>query len=267
MSLTVTVEGVGLWSPLLPGWQSSTAILRGESEPAAAAATRPAPDLLAPNERRRAPDSVLLAFETAQQACAMAGRQPGSLPAVFASAWGDLGINDYLCATLVHSAHDVSPTKFHNSVHNAPAGYWAIATGCMANTSAISAGQATFGAGLLEAALLAVSENVPVLFVVYDVAAVGALAGVIATRAAFGCALVLAPQRERAGAALRIDVADGPAPPLAPDPWLLHASHRDNPAAHGLPLLTALAHARAQAMGLPAGPRQHLHLEIANWQN
>ena len=267
MSLDVVIEGVGLWSPRLPGWDASRAILRGDAQPSAEPAGRPAPSLLAPNERRRAPDSVLLAFETAQQACAMAGRDPGSLPAVFASAWGDLAINDYLCATLVHSAHDVSPTKFHNSVHNAPAGYWAIATGCMANTSAISAGQATFGAGLLEAALLAVSDNVPVLFVAYDVAAVGALAGVIATRAAFGCALVLAPQRERAGAALRIDVVDGPAPPLAPDPWLLHASHRDNPAAHGLPLLNALAHARAQAVGLPAGPRQHLHLEIATWQN
>jgi len=214
--------------------------------------------------------TVLDGLESAssERVCVMmTAMNPGSLPAVFASAWGDLAINDYLCATLVTSAHDVSPTKFHNSVHNAPAGYWAIATGCMANTSAISAGQATFGAGLLEAALLAVSENVPVLFVVYDIAAVGALSGVIATRGPFGCALVLAPRRERAGAALRIDLADGPAPALAPDPWLLHPSHRDNPAAHGLPLLTALARARAQAVGLPAGPRQHLHLEIATWQN
>jgi hypothetical protein len=267
MSLDVVIEGVGLWSPLLPGWDASRAILRGAAQPAAEAAGRPAPSLLAPNERRRAPESVLLAFETAQQACAMAGRDPGSMPAVFASAYGDLAINDYLCATLVQSAHDVSPTKFHNSVHNAPAGYWAIATGCMASTSAISAGQATFGAGLLEAALLAVSENVPVLFVVYDIAAVGALAGIIATRGAFGAALVLAPQREHAGAALRIDLADRPAAVLAPDPWLLHPLHRDNPAAHGVPLLTALAHGRAQSVGLPAGPRKHLHLEIATWQN
>lgn len=267
MSLDVVIEGIGLWSPLLPGWDASRAILRGEAEPSADAAARPAPSLLAPNERRRAPDSVLLAFETAQQACAMAGRDPGSMPAVFASAWGDLAINDYLCATLVQSAHDVSPTKFHNSVHNAPAGYWAIATGCMASTSAISAGLATFGAGLLESALLAASENMPVLFVAYDIAASGPLADIILTRGPFGAAFVLAPQRERAGAALRLELADGPAAALAPDPWLLHPSLRDNPAAQGLPLLAALARGQAQAVGLPAGPRKHLHLEIATWQN
>jgi hypothetical protein len=267
MSLDLVVEGIGLWSPLLPGWESASAILRGDAQPAAEAAARPAPSLLAPNERRRAPDSVLLAFEIAQQACAMAGRDPGGMPAVFASAYGDLAINDYLCATLVQSARDVSPTKFHNSVHNAPAGYWAIATGCMANTSAVSAGAATFAAGLLEAALLAASENVPVLFAVYDVAASGPLADVIATRSAFGAALVLAPRRERRGAALRIDLADGPAAALAPDAWLLHPSHRDNPAAYGLPLLGALARGQAQALGLAAGPRKHLHLEIGTWQN
>jgi hypothetical protein len=266
MTIDVVIEGIGLWSPELPGWAASRAILRGEAQSAGTAA-RPSPSLLAPNERRRAPDSVLLAFEIAQQACAMAAREPGSMPAVFASAWGDLAINDYLCATLVQSAHDVSPTKFHNSVHNAPAGYWAIATGCMAGTNAVSAGVATFAAGLLEAAVLAVTEGAPVLFAAYDIAAAGALADVIKTRSVLGIGLVLAPRREHAGAAVRLQVEPGAAAELAPDSAVLHALHRDNPAAYGLPLLAALALGEERTLVLPAGSRMNLNLEVSTWQN
>jgi hypothetical protein len=266
MTVDVVIEGIGLWSPELPGWSASQLILRGEA-PAANAVARPSPSLLAPNERRRAPDSVLLAFEIAQQACAMAGREPGSMPAVFASAWGDLAINDYLCATLVQSALDISPTRFHNSVHNAPAGYWAIATGCTASTNAISAGSATFAAGLLEAAVLAVIEDTPVLFAAYDIAATGALADVIKTRTALGIALVLAPRREHAGAALHLQVEPGSSATLAPDSTVLHPLQRDNPAAYGLPLLTALALAEERTLVLPVGPRMNLNLEVLTWQN
>jgi len=266
MTLEVVIEGIGLWSPALPGWSAGRPILCGEVQPVNAAA-RPAPSLLAPTERRRAPDSVLLAFEIAQQACAMAAREPGSMPAVFASAWGDLAINDYLCATLVQSARDISPTKFHNSVHNAPAGYWAIATGCMASTNAVSAGAATFAAGLLEAAVLAAMEDTPVLFAAYDIAASGPLADVISTRSALGIGLVLAPRRERAGAALRLRIDADKAAELAPDSAVLHPLHHDNPAAYGLPLLTALALGEARTLVLPAGPRTNLNLEISTWQN
>jgi len=266
VSLDVAIEGIGLWSPLLPGWDSSRAILCGEAEPGAAAA-RPAPPLLAPNERRRAPDSVLLALDIAQQACAMANRDPRDLPAIFSSGYGDLSISDYLCATLAQAPQDLSPTKFHNSVHNAPAGYWAIATGCMASTTALSAGEHSFAAGLLEAALLARTESIPVVYACYDVAASGPLADVVPTRIAFGAALVLAPRRVRSGASLRLDMRASASPRLAPEPSLLQSLHRDNPAAVGLPLLTALARGKARTLALPAGPDADLHLEISTWQN
>ena len=49
------------------------------------------------------------------------------------------------------SPHTISPTRFHNSVHNAAAGYWTIGAGCMQATTALSAYDATFAEGLLEA--------------------------------------------------------------------------------------------------------------------
>ena len=267
MTLDVVIEGIGVWSAELPGWEAGRAVLRGEREIAGGGPARPAPALLAANERRRAPDSVLLALDVAQQACAMAGRDVATLASVFASAYGDLPISDYLCAELLRAPHELSPTKFHNSVHNAPSGYWAIATGCMASTSAVSAGAATVGAGLLEAALLAVTEQVPVTYAAYDVAAAGPLADVIPCRSALALALVLAPARAGAGAALRLRLEPPLATALAPEPGLLHAAHQDNPVAYGLPLLAALARGEATVLRLPAGPRLDLNLEVSTWQN
>ena len=259
--LEVGIDGIGVWSPEFPDWQSAHAVLIENVEIATNAAARPAPSLLPPTERRRAPDSVLLAVEAAQQACAMAACQPRDLPHVFASAYGDLEINDYLCATLARAPHELSPTRFHNSVHNAPAGYWAIASGCMRSSTAISAGAATFGAALLEAALLADAEAAPVLLAAYDIAASGPLQDVIACRSRFAVALVVSPPSPRAHARLRLRTRTGTAQ-LAPEPALLHANHQDNPAARSLPLLIALLRREPATLQVAAGPQLRLKMEI-----
>jgi hypothetical protein len=266
MSIDVVIEGIGVWSPALRGWQASQDVLTGKAEPVAIAGARPAASLLAPAERRRAPDSVLLALDVAEQAANMAAREGSTLRGVFASDHGDLAINDYLCATLAQAPEQLSPTKFHNSVHNAPAGYWAIATGCIASTTALSAGDYTFAAGLFEAALLAQSEDAPVLFAACDLPASGPLADVVSCRTPFAVALVLSPRRDRGGAALRLASHPSPAV-LAPEPALLHAVCRDNPLARSLPLLVALARGEGQALALQAGPRLYLELEISPWLN
>ncbi len=222
--LEVAIAGIGMCAPGLPDWNSARVLLADTRAPADAAPIRPAPNLLAPNERRRAPESVLLALAVAEQACAMAGSDPRELPNVFASSYGDLAINDYLCALLARAPKELSPTKFHNSVHNAAAGYWTIASGCMASSSALSAGADTFAAGLLEAALLAVTESTPVLFAAFDVAAIGPLADVVTTTAPFGVAFVLTPQRAPDLPRLNLRSAMPAAPELAsvpPDPCRL----------------------------------------------
>ncbi|MBS0590241.1 MAG: beta-ketoacyl synthase chain length factor, partial [Proteobacteria bacterium] len=191
--LELGIEGIGVYAPGMPSWDAACEVLADGRALGTEAFVRPAPALLAVNERRRAPDSVLLALAVAEQACAMARRAPRDLANVFASSYGDLPINDYLCAVLANAPTELSPTKFHNSVHNAPAGYWTIASGCMASSTAVSAGPSSFAAGLLEAAMLAVSENAPVLYAAFDVPASGPLAEVIACDAPFAVAFVLAP--------------------------------------------------------------------------
>ncbi|MBS0571082.1 MAG: beta-ketoacyl synthase chain length factor [Proteobacteria bacterium] len=262
VTLELGVLGVGTWAPEWADWDQARRVLVQGAPAAVAVGARPGALSLPAGERRRAPESVLIAIEAAQQACAMAQRDPRELPHVFASAYGDLAINDYLCATLARTPGGMSPTKFHNSVHNAAAGYWAIAGGCVRAATAVSAGNASFGAGLLEAVACACAAAGPVLLVAYDIAARGPLAEVIPSRSAFAVALVLAPSPPVAFARVRLRTgADTTA--LAPARLLLHASQAGNPAAASLPLLAALARREAAALRVAAAPSLHLDMEIS----
>ncbi len=196
------VRGAAFWSPLAPGWEHAARAFRGEAALLQAPAPRPAPTLLAPTERRRAPDTVALALEVAARACEQSGLDPSALPSVFACTQGDLAISDYMGATLADNPALVSPIRFHNSVHNAAAGYWTIGTGCFEAYTALSAPAATFGAGLLEALVQVACDDRPVLLVAYDTEARGPLATVIESRGLLAAALVLAPPAAEGGVAM-----------------------------------------------------------------
>jgi hypothetical protein len=190
---TLYIEGPAFWTPTLPGWDAARAAFRGEGALSDPPAKRPAPQVLAPAERRRAPDTVALALEVAAAAMSASGRNAADVPCVFTSAHGDLSINDYMCGTLATDPKVLSPTKFHNSVHNAAVGYWTIGTGCMAASNAISAYEHSFAAGLLEAAVQCAADQEAVLLVGYDTPTVGALTSVTDSRGLLAVALVLAP--------------------------------------------------------------------------
>ena len=103
-----------------------------------------------------------------------------------------------MCATLAAQPALISPIKFHNSVHNAAAGYWTIGTGCLAASTAVTAFEHSFAAGLLEALTQCVADARPVLLVAFDVQSVGPLATVTTSAGLLAAALVLAPGAQRA---------------------------------------------------------------------
>jgi hypothetical protein len=191
--LRIRVEGIGFWAPSLPDWATARAAFRGEGGPVDPPARRPSPEILAPAERRRAPDSVAMALEVAAAAVRESGRDPATLPSIFTSAHGDLAVNNYMSSTLATEPTLISPTRFHNSVHNASAGYWTIATGCRAASTAVTAFDASFAAGLFEAVTQCIADDQPVLLVAYDVEAVGALASVTDSKGLLAAAFVIAP--------------------------------------------------------------------------
>jgi len=261
----VVAEGVAFWSSRLPGWDVARAVIRGEQAMPDAAVSRPSPALLGPTERRRAPDTVAIALEVAARACAAAGRSPSELPAVFASTHGDLAISDYMCATLVDTPSLISPIKFHNSVHNAAAGYWSIGTSSHAPYTAISAFHHTFGAGLLETVVQIACEQQPVLYVAFDVEAKGALSTMAPSRGLLGVALVLAP----AAAATRpgqrhltLRIADQQCE-ATPPRSAAAALVADNALAPCMPLLEALAADARATLQLTLGERTVLNIQVS----
>lgn len=254
--LTATVAGVGFWTRGLPDWDAARTFARTGTVSDDAPA-RPSPQLLAPNERRRAPGSVAVALEVAMAACKAAGRDPATLPSVFASTHGDLAITDYMCTTLASDPTAVSPTRFHNSVHNAAAGYWTIGAGCTEAATAISAFDATFAQGLLEAMLQIATGSEAVLLVAYDTASVGLLGTVTRSEGLLGAALVLT--RGGDGPRLSASLQDGEAAP-GDGPLAAHAA--GNAMAQMLPLFDALA-GDVVAADLHAGPHRRLRLDLA----
>lgn len=191
----VFVEGIAFWAPALQSWKVARAVLAGGIPPATGAPRRPSPELLPPAERRRATDSVALAIEVAASACAAAGLGSATLPSVFATTHGDLPITHSLCETLAGAPLHTSPTKFHNSVHNAAAGYWCIASRCHAPYTTVSVHGYSFAAGLLEAFIQVQSGGEPILYVAYDVESCGPLVAVAASRGLLGAGLVLSADR------------------------------------------------------------------------
>jgi hypothetical protein len=254
--LSARIAGIGFWHNGLPSWDAARAFADDGTLPESAPA-KPSPQLLPPNERRRAPESVAVALDVALAACTAAGRDPASLPSVFASTHGDLPITDSMCSTLASDPRAVSPTKFHNSVHNAAAGYWTIGAACVQPATALGAWDATFAQGLIEALAQLAEGADAVLLVGYDTGAVGALASVHDAAGLLGGALVLS--RDGDGPTLRARLDDGE--PDAPGALGLRCAR--NPMAPMLPLFDALA-TGARHAALRAGPGRVLRLELTH---
>ncbi|WP_426687376.1 beta-ketoacyl synthase chain length factor [Rhodanobacter ginsengiterrae] len=257
-ALEFFIDGVGLWSPQLADFADLRSVLDGKTP--APSPRRPAAATLPANERRRAPDSVLLAVEVAGQAVAMSGQGAAAVACVFASSHGDQAITDYMCATLAQAPTELSPIRFHNSVHNAAVGYWTIATGCHAPSTAIAAQRASFGAGLLEAASQVCAEQRPVLLVCSDFVGTGPLLEVTGCTQAFGCALMLMPVAgARSLARLRLTLTNARPSSTLDEPM---AGWRDgNPSAAALPLLALLAQGRGRCQ-LEAAARLGLQIDM-----
>ncbi len=246
------VEAVGLCGPGLEGWMASRPILGGALPYEPRATLIPPTTLLPPNERRRAVQTVRLALAVGAEAFAASGQDPAATATIFASSGGDGDTIDEILKMTAAAYPELSPTRFHNSVHNTPAGYWGIATGARAPSTSICCYDDSFAAGLLEAAVMATSDRRAVAMIAYDVRYPEPLGAVRSIAAAFAVALVLNPQPTRPAVG-SIDIALRPrsAPPTPARIAALESLRAGTPAARCLPLLEALARESQAEVALP----------------
>jgi len=239
----LNIIGLGMWSTKFSNWYDfSTGVNTHNWSPE----SKIQPALIPLRERRRVPQFVKMAIEVMGQACEMASLNPATVATVFSSSAGDMQIKDYLCRTLASTPRMVSPTRFHNSVHNAATGYWSIATQSHAPASAVSAFSYSAPMALLEAAIQASDAGYPVLVVTQEMAAPMALIDSCPSKQAFSAALLLAPPQfslsaqTTALATVRYQVVGKSAPwPELPED--LQEDLSGNPGARLVPLLAAMA--------------------------
>ena len=253
--IAVDIIGAAVLGDGLNGWPATAAVLAGEARYHAESARLPPPPILAPNERRRAGASVRLALAVAQEAAAASGLPPETLRSVFATANGDGATVHAILETLGGADRQVSPTQFHNSVHNAAAGYWSIGVGSTQPATCLGCHDGTAAAGLLAAASEVCAEEQPVLLCVYDIPLPEPLNTARPTAGTFGSGLVLAPPGfPSARPMARLGICWQPTT-CRPGPAVsvpeLDKLAQTNPAGRLLHLLEALARRRQDRLALP----------------
>lgn len=245
----VFIDGLGVLGPGLPDWSRARAILRGEAA-WVDAEVKPNPSLLTGEARRRAGEHIRFAVQAAGEAVNDAGCEAATLASVFASSEADGHITHHICEQVALPTPQVSPTKFHNSVNNAPAGYWSMAVQSLAASSSLAGYDGSFAAGLLEAQQQVLADDRAVLLVVHDTQLPEPLHAVRPLRASFAVAMVLSPARTAMSRArLRLALAQGEPTPC--EFAALEPLRAGNPAARALPLLNALARVQSARLVLP----------------
>jgi len=257
------VDGVGLLGPGLNGWPASRATLAGDVayhfEPTN---IRPS-DMLPAAERRRSGVPIKLALAVGQEAFLQSGRDIKTAATVFTSSGGDNDNVHAINSILATAPREVSPTRFHNSVHNAAAGYWCIATESHEPSTSLCAHDASFAAGLLEAATQVTVDNSVVGLIAYDHPYPEPLHTLRPITAAFGMALILSPrQNEKSLAAIEMEFISGKTEETTMKDAGLEILRRGIPAARGLPLLSVLSNIKSAQICIAYFDDNHLNIRV-----
>lgn len=247
---TVHVDAMGLTAPGMAGWSEGREVLTGRSAYLAEEVPPSKPEMLPANERRRISPTIRLALKVAEEAVSGSSLDMHCMSSVFATCDGDTEIIDRICMALTLPERPVSPTQFHNSVHNAPAGYWAIAAHSPMPSTTVSAYRASFAAGLMEAASQLQVDGRPVLLVGYDHTAPDPLKPCVGSFPPFAVAMAMSPLATPGSRRLGLEIVhDQHESRVELDD--LETLRNSNPTAVALPLLQALARDGAERIVLP----------------
>ena len=187
-------------------------------------------------------------------------------PSVFANSAGDGEVVHRLLSALAKPNKPVSPTDFHNSVHNASAFYWSLGTSCQAASTSIAAARFSFAAALLKAAMHSLLENTPIIMVCFDKPLLAPLSDTYPLIAPLAVGFALWPRavgNQLAELDLswvsNVDAAAEAQRPLLPE---LAELWSGNPAGHAIPLLEAVANQRESVLYIPGARDAVLRVDV-----
>jgi hypothetical protein len=237
------INGASITANGMINWKEACEVLTGTKSYIPSEPECVEPEILPANERRRSVKTVKLAIQVAQEAIINSEAKMENLQTVFASSMGDGLVMDGLLKALGMPKKVVLPISFHNSVHNAPVGYWLIGSKCMKASTSIACKETTFGSALMESTSQLSVESEEILLVVYDLKAPEPLHYAMPIEGIFATAMVLSRKRRKSSIAFveLTTVTNYENKPSAMDNIDLEAIRTGNPAARSLPMLFSLA--------------------------
>lgn len=158
----VYLHGMGLW---IPGFPDPEAWCRGEPN---SDASRPPAKLLQGALRRRASLLTRMSVEVFDQATSQSRVDAAAIPSIWATAHGEHDTAIKLLKMMRRGEGKLSPTHFHNSVHNTPSGYASIALGNGMASTTLTGGPELVASSLLEAFCLLDAGTPKVVVVLAD---------------------------------------------------------------------------------------------------
>lgn len=169
VELRARLCGVGMWTPAYADFDAWVAAGLPDDlhvHAAGADALGPPALLLHPRLRRRTSTLTRAAVTALEAALAGSGVTIDQVRFVLVSSFGEIETTVDLLAQLGEPGGPISPTKFHNSVHNTATGYLSIASGNNRESTALAGGPHNLEIGLLEslAGLAETGEDVVLLF-------------------------------------------------------------------------------------------------------
>jgi hypothetical protein len=256
-SAGIWLHGLSVIAPGLPDWPQAAAVLRGEQAWVNAPTVLPPADALPAAERRRASRLVRVALALGLRA--LDGHDASEVATVFTSSGADGHNCHALCEQLAGDDRAISPTRFHNSVHNAAAGYWGIATRSMAPSQVLCAYDASLGAGWIDALGQLHADGGDLLLVAYDSEYPEPLHACRPVPDAAGVAFWLgSTPREHSLGTLQTTLTRDSAAPMADA--AMEGLRSGFPSLRGLPLLERIARRDARPVVLDYLAPQHLRV-------
>ncbi|KIG15843.1 3-oxoacyl-[ACP] synthase [Enhygromyxa salina] len=164
VELRARLRGVGMWTPAYANFDAWVAAgapdqlgvtsereRDADADADADADPRPPAKLLHSRLRRRTSTLTRAAVTALEAAIEQGGASLDRVRFVLVSSFGEIETTVELLEQLAEPGGPVSPTKFHNSVHNTATGYMSIASGNHREATAIAGGPHNLDVGLLEA--------------------------------------------------------------------------------------------------------------------
>jgi len=223
----LSITGIAFWAP---GYDDPLKL-----ETADPAIKAPKAELLPARLRRRCSLLTRMSAEVVARASDQAEIEPSAATVILASVYGEILTTGQLLSMMTEDPSSaLSPTRFHNSVHNTPIGYLSIATKNHTGSTAISAGSSTVAMALLEAATTVAAGEGPVVIALVEEPLPEGLAPDGGVYDGLAVAFVVESRRD-AGVAVRLTQTGAPEPLVE-----LPQSFAANPCARAVAVAAAL---------------------------